>query len=444
MNIGIVSLGCPKNLLDSEILLGLAQKHHVVVSSLVDADVVLINTCSFIEEAREESIQMILELVEMKLAGTIQYIVVCGCLPQKFSKDLEREIPEIDAMIGTFTLHKITECLEKIGKTKKIQKFVVTKDKAEESYVYERYFLTAQHTKYIKIAEGCDHRCSFCIIPQLRGDFRSRPMDVIVDEARMLIAAGAKELILIAQDTSNYGVDLYKKRMLSGLLGQLNALPGAQWIRVLYLFPNHIDDELLETIRDCEHVCNYIDVPLQHVSDSILKDMRRNTSKSGMKELVARIRRIIPAVTLRTSMIVGYPGETYKEFNELLDFVGDVRFERLGAFMYSDEVDAASYKSAGKKVSDTVKKNRFQDIMLLQQDISRQINESLVGQEMDVLVDGDSATEESFYSGRSYMDAPDIDCQILIKKDDHVKPGDMVRVRIKSGLEYDLVGEIIR
>lgn len=442
MKIGIISLGCPKNLLDSEVLLGTLQKErHTIVDAIEKADVVLVNTCSFIEQAREESIQVILEVVEMKRAGTIKHIVVCGCLPQKFADDLEREVPDIDAMIGTFTLDKIAECIENLDKTEALQKFISQKDEQEHTY-YSRYFLTPVHTKYIKIAEGCDHRCSFCVIPQLRGSYRSRPIEAVLQEARHLVQAGTKEIILIAQDTSYYGVDFYKKRLLAKLLRALDDINGLRWLRVLYLYPNNIDDELIDIIAHSKHMCKYIDIPLQHISDPILKSMRRNITHKEIRTLIDKLRTKIPGVALRTSMIVGYPGETYVEFNELLKFIEETRFERLGAFLYSDEKDAASFLEK-KKVSDKVKKSRYQDLMLMQQDISREINEAMVGTTTEVIIDGPSETEKGYYSGRSYMDAPDIDCQILVKKQQGIKVGDIVRVKVKKGFEYDLEGEYL-
>ena len=443
MNIGIVSLGCPKNLLDSEIMLGKLQGGHRIVHNLADADVVLINTCSFIEQAREESIQMILELVEMKKQGTISYIIVCGCLAQKYWRDLESQIPLIDAMVGTFSLDKIVEAVNGLVDKKVTQTFVDTKARALDNYRASRYFLTPTHTKYLKIAEGCNHTCSFCVIPQLRGPYHSRPLEEIVDEARLLIASGTKELILIAQDTSYYGVDLSKKLLLPELLRRLNALPGVGWIRVLYTYPNNITDELIAVFRDCEHVCKYIDMPIQHSNDTILKNMHRGITRKKMETIIQTVRRAIPDVVLRTSVIVGYPGEGYEEFNELLAFIKQVRFERLGAFMYSDEVDTPAYRQKGK-VKRTVIKSRFQDVMLQQQKISRAVNESLIGREFDVLIDGNSETEEGYYSGRTYMDAPDIDCQILVEKQGDVVPGSFVRVRVAKGSEYDLEGNVIR
>ncbi len=442
MKIGIISLGCPKNLLDSEVLLGTLQKKHTIVEKVENADVVLINTCSFIEQAREESIQTILEIVEMKRTNKIKYIVVCGCLPQKFADDLEREIPDIDAMIGTFTLDKISECIETLDKDKAIKRFL--SDQApEEHYHDSRYFLTAPHAKYIKIAEGCDHRCSFCVIPQLRGHYRSRPLEAIVEEADHLVRAGTKEIILIAQDTSYYGVDLYKRRMLAELLRRIDDIKGLGWLRILYLYPNNIDDELIDVFATSRHVCKYIDMPLQHINDTILKNMRRGITRREIIQLIDKIRARAPGVVLRTSVIVGYPGETYREFDELMKFVAAVRFERLGAFMYSDEKDAHSFSQADK-VSDKVKRSRYQDVMLLQQEISRQLNKTLVGKTMDIILDGPSDARPEFYSGRSYMDAPDIDCQVLVKMQPAIKTGDLVEVRIKHGAEYDLEGEFIR
>jgi len=326
MNVGIISLGCPKNLIDSEILLGQLGDRYTIVHNPADADVVLINTCSFVEDAREESVQMILELVEMKEQGTIKHIVVCGCLPQKYGDDIEKEIPEIDAMIGTFSLTSITECLENLAQDDAQKKFISQEQDDTYQYNAARYFLTPQHTKYIKIAEGCDHACSFCIIPQLRGSYISRPMEAIVAEARALIAQGTKELVLIAQDTTYYGVDLYKKRMLAELLKQLNALEGCFWIRVLYFYPTQIDDALLTVMAESEHVCKYIDMPIQHVNDRILKCMNRPMTQEWLENLIATIRSMVPGVVIRTSVIVGYPGETYEEFNELLRFIPILHF----------------------------------------------------------------------------------------------------------------------
>ena len=439
IKISLISLGCARNLVDSEIILGtLKDSGFKIVRSPGAADVAIVNTCSFIEDARKESIETILDLIGLKEAGRIKGILVAGCLPQRYGKTLEKELAEIDGFIGVEGFARLPKLINDIIDGKKI--FSVSRN---PSFLYDwktpRSMLTPKHFAYVKISEGCSHKCSFCVIPKIRGSHRSRPIESVVEEARALIDGGAKEIILIGQDTTLYGIDIYGSAALPRLLKNLSALDGAQWIRLLYAHPAHFTDELISVISAEEQICKYIDLPIQHINDRILKAMRRGTSRDSIEGLLAKIRKRIPGVAIRTAVIVGFPGETDKEFRELLNFVKEARFGRLGAFVYSEE-EGTPAAGSKKKIPEKEKLARWNEIMEVQQAISAGNNEKFVGSEFKVLVDEIDRSGKDLYLGRTYMDAPEIDGLVYVKGAG-IKAGDFVTTRITDTLEYDMVGE---
>ena len=438
----MISLGCPKNLVDSEVLLGQLKDRHTIVQSIDEADAMLLNTCSFIGESREESIQTLLQLVDLKRDGNLKHIVVCGCLPQKFSDDLEREVEEIDAMIGTFDLDKISQVVDDLESKNEASSYINDSFSGDFYRVENRLPLTDVHTRYLKISEGCDHTCTFCIIPQMRGKHVSRKIDVLLEEARQMAEQGTKELILIGQDTSYFGIDTDKKKKLPELLRGLNEIEGLEWIRVLYVYPSNVDEELLKTMAECERVCNYIDIPLQHANNEVLSRMRRPMNQTKNRALIEKMRDLVPGVSIRTTFIVGFPGETDEQFEDLYQFVKEMKFDRMGAFKFSDETDAESFDLDGK-VDQAVIDERHDRLMLLQQEISKERNEAIIGSELEVLIDGES-DDPSYLSGRTYRDAPEIDCSIFVKNEENkLSVGDLVKVKVVDATEYDLVGELI-
>jgi ribosomal protein S12 methylthiotransferase len=441
LSVGVLSLGCPKNLVDSEVLLGLLKTHGYAVSlDVTDCDIALINTCAFVRDAKEESLQMIEEICRLKAEGAIKYLIVCGCLPQRYPKGYGTFMNEIDAYIGTGQIEKIPTVIETMLSGKKILEC------SGNTFLYShetpRFYLTPSFVKYVKIAEGCNHKCSFCIIPEIRGPYVSRSMESIVTEVKQLADNGLKEAVIISQDTSYYGKDLYGEFRLPNLLHELSKISGLEWIRVLYMYPKHVSRELIDVMNSSPKICRYIDLALQHISEPILKSMRRGITKNEIKDVVYRLREGIPGLAMRTTFIVGYPGEGYHEFNELLDFVEEMRFERLGAFMYSPEegTHAATLESS---VSEDVKKSRFQDIMLLQQKISSQKNSQLVGKIFKTLLEGRNQDSPGYIIGRTYMDAPDIDGWVYVKDRAGLHEGDFYNVKITSSSNYDLFGEIV-
>ena len=392
-------------------------------------------------DAREESFDMIYELCDLKKKGSIKKIIVCGCLPQKYPEGFDEEcMQEIDGYVGTGEIDKIVDVVKSAAKD------IFVKAVKDLSYIYShntpRFFLTPSYVKYIKIAEGCNNRCSFCIIPDLRGPYRSRPIESIVAEVKQLVGAGMREAVLISQDTSYYGKDLYGKLTLSDLLYELEKIEGLKWIRLLYLYPQNITDDLIETIKNSSKVCHYLDISLQHINNDILKSMRRFISREKITDILKKLRAEIPDMILRTTFIVGYPGERFAEFNELLDFVSDMKFDKMGAFMYSEEEGspAAQFED---DVSEVVKKDRFQDIMLLQQKISRKKNQSYKGRVFEVVIEGVLQDRPEYFIGRSYMDAPEIDGFTYVKKEDGIEIGEFYPVRITNTEEYDLIGEVV-
>ncbi len=437
--IGFVSLGCEKNLVDSEVMLGLLSRHgYQITPHQNQADVVVVNTCGFIDKAKQESIDTILEMAELKNSGQCSKLVVTGCLVERYRTEIQKEIPEVDAVLGTNEIESIIHVCE--GRS--------LPEIANRYYLYDertpRLLTTPSYTAYLKIAEGCDRPCSFCIIPQMRGPYRSRPPASILNEARFLAANGAREIVLISQETTMYGTDLALSGGLPELLRQLARIEGLHWIRFLYCFPSQIDDALLVTMREEPKICKYLDMPLQHVSGRILKSMKRGGNAASLKRLLHHIRQRVPGVTLRTSMILGYPGETEEEFSELCNFVREVQFDRLGTFEYSDEEGTASYL-LGDKVSARVTHHRRSRLMKLQAKISKSKNRQRVGGRYQLLVEGQSAETELLWQGRLESQAPRIDGVVLINDVDGDPPelGDFRTVEITQALDYDFVGRLV-
>jgi ribosomal protein S12 methylthiotransferase len=437
--INIVSLGCARNLVDSEVMAGvLRQAQYEVVSEAAEADIVLVNTCSFIDAAKEESIDAILAVAKLKNEGSLRTLVVAGCLPQRYADDLARELPEVDLFIGTGEVPRIAEILKSHRPDNK-RLYV-----GLPSYLYDhatpRLRATPSHTAFVKVSEGCDHKCAFCIIPQLRGPHRSRAIASVVDEATALARDGVKEINLIAQDLSAYGRDRRDGTTLYGLLRDLDTVPGVEWIRLLYAYPNFLDDALLDLIRESRKICKYIDIPFQHASRRVLARMRRGKSGSAVRETIAKLRGAIPGITLRTSMIVGFPGETEEDFCELLDFVEEAEFERLGVFKYSTEEGTAA-ALMDDPVSEDVKERRWQELMELQAEISRKKNEALIGTVSRVIVESLDAAS-GMHLGRTQAHAPEVDGAVYVMGKGDIRPGDFVNVKITQAQDYDLIGEI--
>lgn len=445
--VSIISLGCARNLVDTEVMAGLLQQdHYEMVSEPAEADIVLINTCSFIDAAKEEAVDTILETARLKEEGRLQTLVVAGCLPQRYSQELTGELPEVDLFIGTGEVPRIVEILREHRANKQKRLYI-----GVPRYLYDhgtpRLRTTPSHSAFLKVSEGCDHKCAFCIIPELRGPHRSRPIDSIVKEAAILAETGVKEINLIAQDLTAYGRERRDGATLYGLLKEMAPLAGIQWIRLLYAYPNFLDEPLLRLIRENEKICKYVDIPFQHVSGRILRRMRRGKSGSAVWETVSKLRRAIPEITLRTSLIVGFPGETEEEFRELLDFVEEAQFDRLGVFKYSVEEGTAA-AIMGDQIPEEEKESRWQEVMELQAEISRRKNESLIGTIQHVMVDAHDVESKRFI-GRTQAHAPEVDGVVYLEKGytngvrTEMRPGEMVDVRINQALDYDLIGAIL-
>lgn len=432
MKIALLNHGCAKNLVDSELMLGLlAQKGYEVTLDENEADIVVINTCSFIHDAEQESVQTILQV-----AQNGKKVIVTGCLPQKYKGDLKKAIPEIAGMVGTSDIKEIVNVVEQVSNG------YVAKVSEKPDYIYpeniERQQITVGASSYIKIADGCNYHCGYCIIPNLRGEYHSRTMGSIVDEAKSLVKKGVTEIVLIAQDTTSYGIDLYGKQKLPQLLEELNKIDGLGWIRIMYAYPSQMSDELIDAMARLDKVVKYIDLPLQHCSSEVLKAMRR--PDMDYEKLINKIRTKIPDVAIRTAFIVGYPGETDEQFNELYDFVKKMRFEKMGVFEYSREKNTISY-SMTEQVSARIKKQRYKKLMKLQQKISKEINESYVGKTISCIVEG--YTDDGVVLMRSQHDAPEIDGMVYASSVAPVVPGDIENVKIERADEYDLFGTII-
>lgn len=439
MQILFVSLGCDKNLVDTEMMLGqLAEKGYTFTDEEESADVAVVNSCCFINDAKEESINTILQLAELKNEGRLKALVVCGCLAQRYSEEIQSEIPEVDAILGTTAIDRIVETVDAVlaGKAQNHLEDI----NRECVYGKPRSVTTGGHYAYLKIAEGCNKRCTYCVIPSVRGSYRSVPMEALVAEARTLAEGGVKELILVAQETTLYGVDIYGEKKLPVLLKQLAGVEGIRWIRLLYCYPEEITDELIEVIRTEEKICHYLDMPIQHASDKILKKMGRRTRREELETMIEKLRSRIPDICLRTTLITGFPGETQKDQEELLEFVNEMEFDRLGVFTYSQEENTPAAEMPDQ-VEEEVKEQRQAEIMELQQDIAFDRAESLVGATMPAMIEGKVA-DENAYVARTYRDAPNVDGYLFVNTSRELMTGDFVKVRITGSYEYDLIGEL--
>ena len=458
----LVSLGCDKNLVDSEIMLGLLSKEgYAITNELSEADYAIVNSCCFIGDAKEESINTIIEIGELKKEGKLKGLIVTGCLAQRYQSMITDELPEADAVIGTTAYDNIVSAIAEIkSKNGLADKSLYIEDLERLAGGEEHRLVPAgEISSYIKIAEGCNKRCTYCIIPYIRGNYRSIPMETIVKEAEELAKQGTKELLLVAQETTLYGVDIYGKKALPELVRELSKISGIEWIRLLYCYPEEITDEIIEAIKNEKKVCHYIDLPIQHSSDAILRKMARKTNQAELRERIASLRKEIPDITLRTTLITGFPGETEEDFKELYNFVDEMEFDRLGVFTYSAEEGTPAAEMDGQ-VDEEVKTARRNEIMELQQEISAEKAEGRIGKVYEVLVEGtvpvDSVNGEAFasimevnedgkkvYIGRTYMDAPDVDGQVFFESDYEIMSGELVEVEIIASDEYDLFGVLI-
>lgn len=440
MNLLFISLGCDKNLVDSEVMLGLlAKKGYQMVDDEQEADVIVINTCCFIHDAKEESIQTILEMAQYKEEGRLKALIVTGCLAQRYQQEILDEIPEVDAVLGTTAYTEIARAIEEAleGKGK-----VTTEDlNALPLTDPHRIVTTGGHYAYLKIAEGCGKHCTYCIIPKLRGDYRSVPMERLIAEAKDLAEQGVRELILVAQETTLYGKDLYGEKSLYRLLKELCRIDGIRWIRILYCYPEEIDDPLIQVIKEEKKICHYLDLPIQHASDEVLKRMGRRTSKEQLKTVIGKLRKEIPDICLRTTLITGFPGERKEQHEELMEFVDEMEFDRLGVFTYSPEEDTPAAEMPDQ-IPEEIKEERQAELMELQQDIAFDAAENMIGKEVLVMVEGKVA-DENAYVGRTYKDAPGVDGLIFINTEEELMSGDFAKVKVTGALEYDLIGELL-
>lgn len=435
-----ISLGCDKNLVDSEVMLGiLADRGFEITDTEVDADIIIINTCCFINDAKEESINTILEMAEYKKTGPCKALIVTGCLAQRYKQEIVDEIPEVDAVIGT---SKYDEIFDAVDQALKGSHFLDVDDLDRlPSVPGKRILTTGGHYAHLKIAEGCDKHCTYCIIPKIRGNYRSVPMEQLLAEAASLAEQGVKELILVAQETTLYGMDLYGKKSLHILLQELAKIKGIRWIRILYCYPEEIYPELIETIKNEKKVCHYLDMPIQHASDAILKRMGRRTTKAQLKETVSLLRKEIPDIVLRTTLIAGFPGETQEQHEELMEFVDEMEFERLGVFTYSPEENTPA-ASMPDQIPEEVKEERRDAILELQQEIAFDKAADMVGRTLYAMIEGKVADEPA-YVARTYADSPDIDGYVFVNTGDMLMSGDFVKVKITGSAEYDLIGELV-
>ncbi len=441
MKLLFISLGCDKNLVDSEYMLGMLSADGITITDdETEADIIVINTCCFINDAKEESINTILEMARYKETGHLKGLIVAGCLAQRYQKEIEEEIPEVDAVLGTNSYDSIVEAVHQVAEGKHYQNFKTLE--GLPALKNSRTLTTGGHYAHLKIAEGCNKHCTYCIIPKIRGEYRSVPIEELVAQARQLADSGVKELILVAQETTLYGIDLYGKKSLGRLLDALNEIPGLYWIRILYCYPEEIDDELIDAILRNKKVCHYLDMPIQHSSDVILKRMGRKTNHEDIVHIVEKLRERIPDICLRTTLICGFPGETEELHEELMQFVNDMEFDRLGAFAYSPE-EGTPAEAFWDQVEEETKLNWQEDIMELQQEVSFDKNEALKGMKLWAFVEGKVA-DENAYIGRTYRDAPGIDGYVFIHTDETLVTGDFVQVRITGAYEYDLIGEMIK
>ena len=440
MKILFISLGCDKNLVDTEVMLGmLASRGYEMTNEEQEADIIVINTCCFIHDAKEESIQNILEMAEYKKSGSAKALIVTGCMAERYRQEILDEIPEVDEVLGTTAYDRI---LDAVDAALAGQHEVMTADlDALPLPETKRLVTTGGHFAYLKIAEGCDKHCTYCVIPKIRGNFRSVPMERLLKEAQDLAEQGVKELILVAQETTLYGKDLYGEKSLPKLLRELCKISGIRWIRILYCYPEEITDELIQVMKEEPKICHYLDLPIQHANDTILKRMGRRTSKQELIDIVQKLRKEIPDICLRTTLITGFPGETQEQHEEVMEFIDTLEFDRLGAFTYSPEEDtpAATFED---QIDEEVKEDRQADIMELQQEIAFDKAEDMIGREVLVMIEGKVA-DENAYVGRTYRDAPNVDGLIFINTDVELISGDFAKVKVTGALDYDLIGELM-
>ena len=439
MKLIFISLGCDKNLVDTEMMLGmLRDEGYEFTDDENEAEAAVVNTCCFIGDAKEESINTLLELAALKKEGNLKVLIAAGCLAQRYRQEIAEEIPEVDALVGTMAIDEIVQAVKEAlaGNGGEHYRDI----NAAPVCGKKRIVTTGGHYAYLKIAEGCDKHCTYCVIPKVRGAYRSVPMESLVKEAEELAAAGVRELILVAQETTLYGVDLYGKKSLAGLLEKLAAIPDIYWLRILYCYPEEIDDELIAVIKSERKICHYLDIPIQHASDTILKRMGRRTTRADLTAIIARLRTEIPDICLRTTLITGFPGETEREHEELLEFVEEMAFDRLGVFSYSQEEDTPAALMEGQ-VEEEVKEERRAELMELQQEIAFAKAESMVGRTLTVMIEGKVADEDA-YVARTYRDAPEVDGYLFIAAENTFMSGDFVKVKVTGSNEYDLIGEI--
>jgi len=439
MKAGFVSLGCSKNLVDTEMMLGILRDHGIEITpDPKKADILIVNTCAFIQSAKEESITTILNMAEYKESGRCRSLIIAGCLGQRYKQELLDDMPEADAIIGTGAWNRI---MEAVRETLKGNRVVIA---GEDELLYDehtpRITTTPSYTAYVKIAEGCNNRCAFCAIPYIRGKYRSRKIEDIKDEVTNLAAKGVKEIILIAQDSTEYGRDIYGKPCLAKLLRELCTVDGVHWIRTLYSYPTYFDDELIETIATEPKLVKYVDIPMQHAHDEVLRRMHRPDTQASMRTLIQKLRARIPGVTIRSTFMVGFPGETDAQYQTLRNFLEEMRLDKVGVFTYSREEGTPAYDMP-HQVAEEVMQERFHDIKSLQCKISEQLNQELEGRELDVLVEGHVEGEKNIVFGRSYREAPDVDGHVFVENDTVSQPGDIVRVKVLQGFTDDVVGE---
>lgn len=441
MKFALISLGCSKNLVDSENFIGILvnKRGFEVTSELNEADMIIVNTCGFIGDAKKESIETILEVSELKEIGNLKKIIVTGCLAQRYSEEILKELPEVDAVIGTGEIDKIEKVVDEILNDKKSVETSSMSFLANANT--DRILTTASHTAYLKISEGCDRRCTYCIIPQLRGKLRSRTIEDILVEANNLVKSGVRELNLLAQETTEYGIDLYKEKSLAKLMKELVKIEDLKWLRTYYMYPDSVTDELIQVMKTEDKICKYFDIPIQHVSDSILQNMGRAKTGAHLKDILYRIRREIPNATFRTSVIVGFPGETQEDFEELRDFLEEFQFDYVGVFKYSREEDTKAY-DMDNQVPEEIKEERWVELTNLQSKIAENKNRGMLGQTVEVMIDGVSTESEYLLEGRTKGQALEIDGKVLTN-DGTAKPGEIVKVKLEQNFDYDFIGPIV-
>ena len=439
LKIALESLGCSKNLMDAEIMTGiLKEKGYEFVEEFDEADIIIVNTCGFIRDAKQESIDTIVELSQLKEVGKLKYLIVTGCLAQRYADELLEEIPEIDAIVGTGNFMNISEIIDRLESEKNVTEIGNIEFAFDETL--PRYVSTPEHMAYLKIGEGCSNHCTYCIIPKLRGKYRSRKIEDIVEEAKTLAAEGAKELVVIAQDTTRYGEDLYGEAKLAELLEELVGIEGIKWIRIMYSYPESITEKLIDVIATHDNICSYFDMPIQHASNRVLKRMNRRTSKEDIRSKVEMIRSKIPDAVIRTTVIVGFPGETEEDLEELIEFMKEIKFDRLGAFAYSREEDTPADRMDGH-MDEEIKEERRERVMMVQQAISEEINQKREDKVFEVLIEEEA--EEGVYVGRTQGDAEEIDSVVYVNSDEELEIGSFVNVYITEAMEYDLIGDVV-